>query len=634
MSRASSRSSPSGTSGGINLRKDEDIDLGKKTQPSASSGGIGLTQEVGQIGGMSVTGGVSVDVSPIELDISATVDPSDPNKNSISIAGSAELPGGLIGLGGGVKINTNTGAIQGGSISGEIGGFGVEVSADSEEGLGITLSYQIPFTPVVISLGFGGGKKQDPISTIENPSVKKINSTITPPTGVECGYAGEIYILIRYVINGQIASERRQHRTFYFLQPPFSQTIINEDDIWFTDVEIKEFFNESNKHKAVFGFGYFGGTKNDLRWGILSQWYSPSDSLELLEVIYEPRIIWTLGGSACRPTISIGGSENYISFPNPPPRKQMDECCRLSVRLMRQIHKGLGINKFPGNLPATIIQEIPKEGEQPAEPPQEPIADWVDLFMWNFKRDDERWGQWQVQIDIKDADITKKGDQSKSIKLPNLAESIGEIEGQLLSVMTNVEALVAMQTKCLVESGMARQEAIKGYLASKAIIKYMAFKSTEIDVTVPMTFTPGAESISALIEESEGHIKGTDYTEKETLRDILLDLLQAAAVIRAVHWQRINTKTDTKSQLLGLLKGSVNLANSLTNVNKNPKGDAGSDKEFDLAQNFEDFLDSVEDGFTNSTGITDIQNPYGKSRDRRPRIRQIGDNISQAGGDE
>jgi hypothetical protein len=318
-------------------------------------------------------------------------------------------------------------------------------------------------------------------------------------------------------------------------------------------------------------------------------------------------------------------------FPNPPPRKRnMDECCRDSVKLLRAIYKGLGIAKFPGKLPTTIIQEVAKKGEKPAEPAQVPIADFVDLLDWQFRRDDERWGQWEIQIDVKDADLTKEGDQGKSIKFPNLAESIAELEGQMLSVMANVDALVAITTKNLVESGMARQEAIKGYLAAKAIIKYMAFKSTEIDVPVPMTFTPGAETISALIIESEGHIKGTDYVEKETLRDILLDLLQAAAVIRAVHWQKIDSKTDTKSQLLNLLKGTVDLAGL---ISKPQKASDGEEKKFDPAQNFEDFIDSVEDGFRNTTGITDIQNPYGKTPDRRPRIRQIGDNISQAGGD-
>jgi hypothetical protein len=69
------------------------------------------------------------------------------------------------------------------------------------------------------------------------------------------------------------------------------------------------------------------------------------------------------------------------------------------------------------------------------------------LLNWQFERDDERWGQWQVEIDIKDSDITKEGDQKKQIKFPNLAESIAEFEGQLLSIMTNVDALVALQVK-------------------------------------------------------------------------------------------------------------------------------------------------------------------------------------------
>jgi hypothetical protein len=324
-------------------------------------------------------------------------------------------------------------------------------------------------------------------------------------------------------------------------------------------------------------------------------------------------------------------SSSPSPFPNPPPRRRnVDECCRQSTKLLREIHKRLGISKFPGKLPETIIQETPKEGEQPAEPAQVPINDFVDLLNWQFERDDERWGQWQVELDIKDSDITQEGDQKKQIKLPNLAESIAEFQGQLLSIMTNVDALVALQIKCLAEAGMSRQEAIKGYLAAKAIIKYMAFKSTETDVPVPMTFTAGAETISELLIESEGHIKGTDYTEKETLRDVFLDLLQAAAITRAVHWQRINTKTDTKSQLLNILKESANLATSLAKP-QSQHGDG--EKTFDPENNFEDFLDSVENGFRDTTGVTDIQNPYGKPPNRRPRVRQVGDNISQAGED-
>jgi hypothetical protein len=316
-------------------------------------------------------------------------------------------------------------------------------------------------------------------------------------------------------------------------------------------------------------------------------------------------------------------------FPNPPPKKKnkMDECCKQNLAFLRLIYTKLGLAKFPGKLPNTIIQEIAAEGEEPAEPPQVPIPDLVSLLNWTFERDDERWGQWVVQIDVKDADITKEGDQGKQIKFPNLAESIAEMEGQILSMTTNIDSLVAITTKNLVESGLGRQEAIKSYLAAKAIIKYMAFKTTEIDVDIPACFTPEAQSIHELINESTIHFKGIDYTEKETLRDIYLDLLQAAAIIRAVHWQRIDTKRDTKSQLLDVLKSSVGLVNSINSPTKSDGTAKPNSK-----QDFEDFIDTVEDGFRNVAGVTDSENPYGKTPDRRPRIRQVGDNISQAGG--
>jgi hypothetical protein len=611
MSRVSGKSSLSPTSGGINLQKDGDVDLGKKTQTSASSGGIGLSQEVGQIGGMSISGGVSVDVSPIELDISATVDASDPNKNSISIAGSAELPGGLIGLGGGVKINANTGEVIGGSISGEIGGFGVEFGADAEEGLSLTLSYQIPFTPVTISIGFGQKKeeKKEPTTT---PTPTPTNNPL-PPLPLGCSVTAVI-LRDRDVTfgfdNNQPVLFPTEENYLYGIVP------FIEKPEW----EDKAFLAATNSTglwwlEQFDGFTYELGKWEDFAVANEAQDYRMG---AILSASPQCGNIFTPSPS---PSLSSPPS------PNPPPRKEMDECCRLSIRLLRLLYKGMGISKFPGNLPSTIIQKV--ENGSLSEPPPKPIADWVDLFMWAFERDDERWGQWEVQIDIKDADITKEGDQKKQIRLPNLAESIAEIEGQILSIMTNVDALVAMQVKCLVESGMARQEAIKGYLASKAIIKYMAFKYTEKDFTVPLSFTIEAESISGLIKESEGHIAGLDYEEKETLRDLFADLLQAAAIIRAVHWQRIDTKRDTKSQLLGLLKGSVDLANTLTNTVA--KDDDDGETKFMPKDDFEDFVDKVEDGFRNETGVTDTQNPYGRTPDRRPRIRQIGDNIAQAG---
>jgi len=657
MSRSSRKSelSPSVTGSSIDLGKNNGVDMGRKTQPSVTSGELGVTREVTNIAGVSVTVGGSIDISPIDLGINY-----DSSENSISVATGAELPGGVLGASGGVTIDLDTGEVTGGSVGAEGLGLGVNISASKDSGIGVEFTVQIPFTPIEISLGFGFPPKKPTPTEPTVPTVpgidrsKNIGISVREPFTLspDCIYFVPVVThqwQRQYRNYNALSHQFRQHGPILIgqgiagikkvLNCGFRTSTLHPRG-WGCDIEFSnpgnlEIWDPNPRVEGSSMTDYRSQTGHIIASGksLQEQWFPYWQALEAttgwrIYVYLHP----LYGNCAIPPTSSFPPTLifEYSPFPNPPPRKRnMNECCRETTKLIREIHKRLGVAKFPGQLPATIIQETPKPGEQPAEPPQVPIEDFVDLLSWQFERDDERWGQWEIQIDIKDSDITQEGDQKKSVKFPNLAESVAEIEGQILSIMTNVDALVALQVKNLAESGMARQEAIKGYLASKAIIKYMAFKSSETDVPVPMTFTAGAETISELLKESEGHIKGTDYTEKETLRDVYLDLLQAAAIIRAVHWQRIDTKTDTKSQLLNILKGSVDLAASLAKP-QNSNGD-GEKRTFDPEKNFEDFIDSVEDGFRNTTGTTDVQNPYGRSPDRRPRIRQIGDNISQAG---
>jgi len=682
MSRRLSRKadlSPSITRGsnGIDLGKNSGVDMGRKSEPSVTSGGIGITQEVTKIGGVGVSLGVGVDITPIDFGVSA-----NPAEGTISIATGAEIPGGLLGVAGGVTIDTNTGQIIGGSIGGEIGGLGINLSNSEKGGLGIEFTLQIPGTPIEFSLGLGfppGEEPKTPTPTptptpggfdpsIPPPKLPKPIYPIPTPGNICTVYFGfsffywnwlsfyetvkvgnQVYQDYGNYNNGILMGGRTGQRTVnYYNNPGAQNSRISLDEpirqlysnhYYFTGspyyVDVAFYVDEERKSSLIISVR--GAEENIYRY-IESlnknEEYNLYNNTERI-IHQEYYFIISSNCSNSPPPPPPPDPPQYappLRFPNPPPRRQkkVDSCCRETLIFLRAIYTRLGLAKFPGKLPSTIIQEVQKEGEAPPEPPSVPIPDLTSLLMWQFEHDDERWGQWQVEINIKDSDITKEGDQGKSIKLPNLAESIAEFEGQLLSIMTNVDALVALQVKTLAESGMARQESIKAYLASKAIIKYMAFKSTETDVPVPMTFTAGAETISELLKESEGHIKGTDYVEKETLRDVYLDLLQAAAIIRAVHWQKIDSKTDTKSQLLNILKGSVNLAVSIAKP-QNPNGDNG-EKTFDPDKDFEDFIDSVEDGFRNTTGITDIQNPYGKPPNQRPRIRQIGDNISQAGG--
>jgi hypothetical protein len=654
MSRVSRKSelSPSITKsgGGIDLGKN-DFDMGRKgkTSPSVTSGGIGVSTEVTNVGGLTVTGGVSVDISPIDLGINY-----DPSENSLGIAGGAQIPGGLLGASAGITINLDTGEVIGGQVGGEALGLGVNISASKDGGLGVEFTVQIPFTPIEISLGFGYSPEETPTPTpTPTPKAPSSNNPKRIPTSKSCTDGKYELVGIAWT------QEDRQNRIYPL-----------EDALARRDAQSELFSNYDKSYEDDFADRAFGKDKwYTTRMFVTSAtgggaWLYIPNSNNILgtpgyiarydaicEVTYQYDVYLPKGSHS--PYYAFGSQAfNYKSvivsaspppqcpnplpppplFPNPPPRKQnrMDNCCKENLKFLRVIYDRLGLAKFPGKLPNTIIQEIPKEGEQPAEPPQVPITDLVSLLSWQFERDDERWGQWEIQINIKDADLTKEGNQGKSVKFPNLAESVAEMEGQMLSIQANVEALVALSIRNLTESGMARQEAIKGYLASRAIAKYMAFPYKEFDVEIPSTYTPGATSIDKLIIESIVHAKGIEYEDKETQRDLLLDLLQAAAIIRAVHWRQVNPKNDIKEQILSQLRGSVDLSEKITNVKAvAADGDTPPKKE-----SWEDKLDQYENGFGFSTGIEDANTPYGRDRERRPRIRQIGDNIAQAGKDE
>jgi hypothetical protein len=661
MSRVSRKSelSPSvtrGGSGAIDLGKNSGVDMGQKSEPSLTSGGIGITQEVTNVGGMSVSVGGNIDITPVDFGINI-----NPSEGTISVATGAEIPGGLLGISGGIEVDLNTGEVIGGSIGGEVGGLGINLSNSKKGGLGIEFTLQIPGTPIELSLGFGFPPKEPtPTPTpspTPSPSPSPTPSATDPPGPFPPGplppfggttkctvvvareykqwqfYQGQAILANHWTSEGSF----REDKGDVYYSSTYQYKYVYPPGSFLPSGSIPEFYPPWKQYTKTdsFAYGYLygsSGQEKDVYAEINNQcgYYYYAEGSQIVATTY--KIVYSncpLTNNFSPPSPSPSPSPSPPSpFPNPPPRRQkkMDDCCRQNLAFLRLIYTKLGLAQFPGQLPNTIIQEIPKEGEEPAEPSQVPIPDLVSFLNWTFERDDERWGQWVVQINVKDSDITKEGDQGKQVKFPNLAESIAEIEGQILSLTANVDALVAITTKNLVESGLGRQEAIKSYLAAKAIIKYMAFKTTEIDVDIPACFTPEAQTIHELVNESTIHFKGIDYTEKETLRDIYLDLLQAAAIIRAVHWQRIDTKQDTKGQILNQLRGIAGLANSIKNPT--PSGETQSKH----TEDFEDFIDTVENGFRNVTGVADPENPYGKTPDRRPRIRQIGENISQAGG--
>jgi len=114
------------------------ISTEKQEKTPKSLGSIGISkklaeEEVGN-GKVSVSAGISVDVLPVDIDISIN------GNEDLSVKTEIGLPGDVVSVGGGVVIDLDTGKIVGGSVSASAAGATIEVSQVECE-RGISISY-------------------------------------------------------------------------------------------------------------------------------------------------------------------------------------------------------------------------------------------------------------------------------------------------------------------------------------------------------------------------------------------------------------------------------------------------------------------------------------------------------------
>lgn len=286
------------------------------------------------------------------------------------------------------------------------------------------------------------------------------------------------------------------------------------------------------------------------------------------------------------------------------------------LQRIRKLSDIIGVNEFPASLPETLINEdqgwlgnlIPDKNIN--------ISNYAQLFKWYIERFDEICGQFEIPIEIKDADPATPGDQPVGIKIPNIAEGIAEILGLLLQATINSETLINMNTRNLLTSGQDYQQNYKSYMLLQTIIDYLGYKTKNTIEKIPLQFDPSKDTMEELLKEIEQEVVVEEYDEETNFRSTVLRLEHAAAITQAVHLRRVDTEGDVTSKIMNIIKGYNLLNDKLNNEEKDENGKTDFDR----------FLEDVQVGFINYTGVADSANPYGRPYQNRPKIKKIGDN--------
>lgn len=243
--------------------------------------------------------------------------------------------------------------------------------------------------------------------------------------------------------------------------------------------------------------------------------------------------------------------------------------------LVQKIATAIGVDDYPVTVPETFITQAG------STPQTQQLTSLSQFFYWYVKRFDELMGQWEIPIEVQG--LNDKGEiVNTKIRLPNLAESIGELFGSILHVSTNSEILVNLATRNLVESGQIKQQDFKSYMLLEAIIEYMGFKHKDVNHKMPLLFTPGTQDLHTLLQATEVDVAATEFDDKYTMRSHLVDLLNAAAIIRAVFFKKLD-KNNLENDIFAKIKGFSETTDKIT---KDGGGDLDS-----LVQEMQTFLE-------------------------------------------
>lgn len=292
---------------------------------------------------------------------------------------------------------------------------------------------------------------------------------------------------------------------------------------------------------------------------------------------------------------------NYNNIPPTPPEPPM-ACCPQNDQLLRVILRSIG--RLPANVPNSLVAENPTIIR---------INSIAEYIAWQTIQHDALFGNFPIKIKVEDADATQGGNQAVDIELPNVAESMAEIIGLL--ILLKRESGINLETgiKALIEAGQAKQAATVSADIGLANAEYLGYEIKKVKRDIGFSFTPNKTKIDEFLKPKKDKYVTYDNTDKRSLKDAILPLLNMAARWNAQNFVRISTD---------VVRGARDIYELL---NKGKKSEQQAKQAEDEA--WSDWREEIEDGFTADPRYPpdDRDEPYGRNRDERPKIRKAGE---------
>ncbi|MCV3216029.1 hypothetical protein OGM63_21375 [Plectonema radiosum NIES-515] len=398
----------------------------------------------------------------------------------------------------------------------------------------------------------------------------------------------------------------------------FMEDIKNSRDIFSIDVVEKQGFTRDKSNFPLYIPSLFYPRTVEII-GEVNDFYG-------VNYIYNKKRIYALETAMKYAVIFGNFRAPEIQTPPPPPPPM--SCCpnvQQNDQLLKLILKKIGSTHLPATVPKVLTDQ--KKGTIKVESLTEFIA-------YTIKQMDALCGRYPIDIEIEDADLTKEGNQTKKLKLPNVAETLAEIMGLLLVLRSESDATLNATIRALTEAGSSKQMAFLAYEYAKANAEFLGYKGEQIERKIPFAFKPGESRLDKMLQEGEISVRGWENEDKDDFNDLIAPLLELAAMWKVANFRKIGT-ADPKESIKNFLQNAAKFSETIDAgilLEKIKKYKAQDDKDKDpkdLADEWDKFVEEVEKGFISQPGVIDKEKPYGKPLDERPKIRDISKDTSK-----
>lgn len=307
----------------------------------------------------------------------------------------------------------------------------------------------------------------------------------------------------------------------------------------------------------------------------------------------------------------------------PPPPSMTCNCCpniQQNDELLRLILKKIGSSDLPASVPTSLTNRDKGFTN---------IENLAQFTAYAVKQLDAVCGKYPIEVKIKDSNLTEEGNQEKTVKLPNIAEGIAEIMGLLLLLKAESGANLSATVRGMIESGASKQISILTHDYAKANAEFLGYKGKQVKHKVPFAFDFKEKKLDKLLKEGEFEVKGFENDDQEDIKDLIMPLLEMAAMYRAANYRKLDANNIQES-LKAILTGYNAFASQTKETIDKPKEqrDRKNKENINNPENWDSFLNSAEKGFIEQPGIKDNTEPYDRPFDQRPKIREIGNDVA------